>query len=127
MKCLIYTLLLIPGLALGQQDFPRDLTVSWDNPSEYVDGSVIEAGDLETIRVEVYRQNDTVPAFVANVPDNGEGQRQREVFPGAIPQPGTYTVVAIAVVIGGVESDPSDPDFVKHVGKPRPPATLTVE
>mgnify|MGYP003657591648 CR=1 FL=1 len=55
--------------AFAQQDFPKDITVSWTNPSEYVDATLIEAGDLDSIRVEVYRQNDTVPALTATVPD----------------------------------------------------------
>lgn len=112
-------LLLVAGLAQAQQDFPRAITVSWDNASEYVDGSLIEEGDLENIRIEIYRQSDTTPVFTATVPDTGEGAAQVETFAAAIPRPGTYRIEGYSIVIGGVESDPSIPLFKKYVGKPR--------
>ena len=90
---IVLALITFSGSAFAQQDFPKDITVSWTNPSEYVpnpDGSpggLIEAGDLESIRVEIYRQSDTVPVFTATVPDNGEGADQAELFLSAIPQP----------------------------------------
>jgi hypothetical protein len=101
--------------------------LSWTSPSLYVDGSTIEAGDLDSIRIEVYRQNDTVPVFVATIPDNGEGLEQAETFADSIPQPGTYEVYAYAIVVGGEESDPSAPAFKKYTGKPRNPLLRTFE
>jgi hypothetical protein len=112
-------LCLLSASALAQQDFPKDVTVGWTNPDSYVDDTLIEAGDLDAIRIEIYRQNDTVPVFTATVPDTGEGLDQEEVFAAAIPQPGTYRIEGYAIVVGGVESDPSVPLFKKYTGKPR--------
>lgn len=116
---LIIILLLMSSLAQAQQDFPRDITVSWTNPDSYVDDTLIEAGDLENIRIEIYRQNDTVPVLTATIPDTGEGAAQTETFLSAIPRPGTYRIEGYAIVVGGIESDPSVPLFKKYVGKPR--------
>ncbi len=112
--------------AFAQQDFPKDLTVSWTNPSLYTDDTLIEAGDLDAIRIEVYRQNDIVPVFTATIPDSGEGLPQSELFLAAIPQPGTYRIEEYAIVVGGVESDPSVPAFQKYTGKPRRITFITV-
>lgn len=128
MKILIVLAVLFAALpASAQQDFPKDITLSWTNPFSYVDDSIIEAGDLDSIRIEIYRQNDTVPTFTATVPDNGEGAQQSEVFAAAIPQPGTYRIEGYAIVVGGVESDPSESLFKKYTGKPRKITNITVE
>lgn len=125
MKALItIALLLLSSTALGQQNYPRDITLSWVNPSEYVDGSLIEAGDLDSIRVECFRASDTVPTFTSTVADSGEGAPQAETFTGVIPQPGTYTCVAYAIVVDGTESDPSNTALRKYIGKPLPPQTF---
>ena len=117
---LLLVLLTLPVVAFAQQDYPRDITLSWTNPSQYVDGSVIEAGDLESIRVECFRGSDTVATFVSSVPDTGEGAPQTETFAGVIPQPGTYTCFAYAIAVG-VESDASNAASRKFTGKPLPP------
>ena len=128
MKTLIALAVLFAALpASAQQDFPKDITLSWTNTFSYVDDSIIEAGDLDSIRIEIYRQNDTVPTFTATVPDNGEGSQQSEVFAAAIPQPGTYRIEGYAIVVGGVESDPSESLFKKYTGKPRKITNITVE
>lgn len=128
MKYIIATaIFLLAQGAWAQQDFPKDLTVSWENPSTYIDDTPIEIGDLESIRIEAYRQNDAVPMFTATIPDNGEGASQVEIFAAAIPQPGTYRIEAYAIVVGGVESDPSIPLFKKYTGKPRRVRLITVE
>ena len=132
MKKLFFLLavLVLVGLAkvtYAQQDYPRPITLSWTNPDMYTDGTSIEAGDLENIRIEVYRQNDTVPVFVATIPDNGEGLAQSETFDASIPQPGTYEVIAYAIVVGGEESDASAPAFKKYTGKPRQVILRTFE
>ena len=124
MRWLIAALLLFPALAVAQQAYPRDITLSWANPSTYVDGSVIEAGDLESIRVECFRQNDTIATFTSTVPDTGEGLAQSETFVGVIPSPGTYSCFAYAIVVGGAESDPSNEAIKKYTGKPLPPQTF---
>jgi hypothetical protein len=118
---IIITGLLSAGLANAQQDYPRDLTLSWVNASTYIDGTLIETGDLTGIRLECFRHDDTItPVMNATVPASGEGQAQTEVFTGAIAKPGTYTCYGYSVVIGGIESDPSVPASEKFVGKPNP-------
>ena len=114
-------------MVFAQQDYPREITVSWLNADSYVDGTLMETGDLEMVRIEIYRQNDLVPAFTATVPASGEGLTQSEIFVGAIPQPGTYRVEGYSIVIGGVESDTSVPAFKKYVGKPRSIRNITLE
>lgn len=123
----VLVLLGVSPMTYAQQDYPRPITLSWTNPDMYTDGTSIETGDLESIRIEVYRQNDTVPVFVATIPDNGEGAEQSETFAASIPQPGTYEVVAYAIVVGGAESDPSNSAFKKYTGKPRSPQLRTFE
>ena len=91
---LIVATLLLSASAFAQQDYPRDITLSWTNPSAYEGGAPIEAGDLETIRLECFRGSDTVATFTSAVPDSGEGLPQTEVFTAAIPQPGTYRCYA---------------------------------
>lgn len=113
--------------ANAQQDYPRPITVSWDNADSYVDGTLIEAGDLEHARIEIFRHNDTVAAFTATVPVTGEGLHQLETFTEAIPQPGTYRIEGYSIVVGGIESDPSIPAYEKYVGKPRSITNVTVE
>lgn len=120
-------LLLLSSVALGATDYPRDIQVDWVNPSEYVDGSMIEAGDLVSVRIEIFRQNDTVPVFVATVPVTGEGLEQSELFAGAVQQPGTYLIYGYSIVVGGVESDASDSVSRKYTGKPLPPVIRVVQ
>lgn len=124
MRYLVLLALLLAAPAFSQSDYPRDITLDWTNPSQYVDGSTIEAGDLDSIRVECFRNNDTVPAFVSTVPDTGEGAPQSETYTGAIPSPGTYSCVAYAIVVGGAESDASNTATRKYTGKPLPPQTF---
>lgn len=121
---LTLVLLVFSASVSAQSDYPRDITLSWTNPSQYVDGSAIEAGDLDSVRVECFRSNDTVPTFVSTVPDTGEGLPQTETYTAAIPSPGTYTCVAYAIVVGGVESDASNSATRKYTGKPLPPQTF---
>ena len=121
-------LFMIPAFAFAQgPTFPRDLSASWVNPDSFIDGTLMEPGDLTGVRLECFRLNDAAPVITANFPSvTGEGQPQSEVLTGAIQRPGTYTCYAYSIVIGGIESDPSDPASVKHVGKPNPPTILTV-
>ena len=113
-------------MANAQQDYPRDITLSWLNASQYTDGTSIEAGDLTGTRIECFRQNDTVPMLTGTFTPTGEGSPQTETFAGAIPQPGTYTCFGYSIVIGGIESDPSNPAQKKYVGKPQPPTAWTI-
>lgn len=113
--------------AYAQQDYPRDITLSWTNADSYVDGTPIEAGDLTGVRIECFRQNETVPIVTGTFPPTGEGAVQTETFEGSIPQPGTYTCYGYSIVIGGIESDPSSPAQKKYVGKPNAPAAWKIE
>jgi len=127
MRNLLFLVLLFAGAALGQQDYPRDITISWTNADQYTDGTAIEAGDLTGVRVECFRQNDTTPMLTGTFPPTAEGAPQTETFSGAIPQPGTYTCYGYSIVIGGIESDASNPAAKKYTGKPLPPAAWTIE
>jgi hypothetical protein len=119
--------LLATTIAFAQQDFPREITVSWTNPSSYTDGTAIAPGDLDSIRIEIFRNSSATPVFTATVDDSGEGAQQSEVFPAAIPGPGTYTIVGYAIVVDGSESDASDAVVKKYTGKPMPITTVTVD
>ena len=121
---LAVAVLLLSASAFAQQNYPRGITLSWTNPDAYEGGAPIEAGDLETIRVECFRGNDTVAAFTSSVPDTGEGLPQTETFAAVIPQPGTYRCYAYAIVVGGAESVASNEATKKYTGKPLPPQTF---
>lgn len=124
---LVCLLLLAPILAHAQQDYPRDITLSWTNADSYTDGTAIESGDLTGVRIECFRQNETVPTVTGTFPPTGEGQPQTETFQGSIPQPGTYTCYGWSIVIGGIESDPSSPAQKKYVGKPNSPSAWKID
>jgi hypothetical protein len=133
---LIIALLAAGMAAQAQQNFPRDITISWTNASEYEDvlvngvpepGGPIEAGDLDAVRIEIYRQNEAVPVFTATIPDTGEGAAQTEVFSQAIPRPGTYRIEGYSIVVGGAESDASESAFKKYTGKPRTIVNVTIQ
>jgi hypothetical protein len=125
-QILFVTLLLLSSMANAQQEYPRDITLSWTNASQYTDGTDIEAGDLTGTRIECFRQNDTVPMLTGTFVPTGEGVPQTETFVGSIPQPGTYTCYGYSIVIGGIESDASAPAQKKYVGKPRAPTAWTI-
>jgi hypothetical protein len=125
MRWISLLLLLLPALAFAQQDYPRAITLSWTNPDTYEFGTPIEPGDLESIRVECFRQSDPLtPVFTSTVPDTGEGLAQSETFDSVIPSPGTYSCFAYAIVVGGAESAPSNEAIKKYTGKPLPPQTF---
>jgi hypothetical protein len=138
MKHILFAVVLLVfcGIVQAQQNFPRDIAISWTNASEYEDviingvpesGGPIEAGDLEFVRIEIYRQSDVVPVLTATIPDTGEGAAQTEIFVGAIPRPGTYRIEGYSIVIDGVESDASVPMFKKYTGKPRTITSVIIQ
>lgn len=126
-KILFFVLLFFAPAVYAQQDYPRDITLSWTNADSYVDGTAIESGDLTGVRIECFRQNDPTPILTGTFPPTGEGQAQTETFAGSIPQPGSYTCYGYSIVIGGIESDPSNPSTKKYVGKPNAPAAWKIE
>lgn len=123
--------------AQAQQDFPRDIKVCWTNADSYEDtilpdgtvllGGPIDPGDLVSDRIEIYRQNDPVPALTATIPALGEGLKQCEIFTAAIPNPGTYRIEGYSVVVGGIESEVSESIYKKYIGKPRSITEVIVE
>jgi hypothetical protein len=117
--------LLFPMCVWAQQDYPRDITLSWTNASQYEDGTLIEAGDLTGVRIECFRQNESVATFNGTFPALAEGAAQSETITGAIPQPGTYTCYGYSVIFDGTESVASNPATKKYTGKPNPPTTFT--
>lgn len=128
-RMLIGALMLLGAFANAQtSSYPRDLTLTWTNPSQYTDGGAIEAGDLESVRFEC-ANNLTPNVFVldASLADNGEGQVQSNTWAGVIPSSGTYTCYAWATVVDGSESGASAPALKKHLGIPMAPVILTFE
>lgn len=113
--------------AQAQQDYPRDLTASWTNPSEYIDATLIQDGDLRGTRIQCERHDGTI-VIDEEVPigSNLPGDPQSFVFVGAIPQPGTYTCLSYAVTIDSIFSDASNPATRRFTGKPLPPSNLTL-
>lgn len=129
-KMILGLLMVITGGALHAQDssYPRDITLSWTNPSQYEDGSNIAAGDLDSVRFEC--SNNTTPSVLvvdASLPDNGEGAQQSNTWVDVIPAPGTYTCYAWAKVVTGAESQPSSPANKQFFGTPLPPVILTFD
>lgn len=114
-------LLCLSGTSFAQSDpYPRPLTLSWTNTDSYVDGTLIEPGDLTGARFECFRHDDIVtPIMNAEIPAAGEGLPQSETWDNAITRPGTYTCYGYSVVFDGTESDRSNPAQKKFVGKPR--------
>lgn len=130
MRMLVGLAMVITGGTIHAQapDYPRDITLTWTNPSQYVDGSPIEAGDLESIRIECANQaQPTVLVVNETFPDNGEGAQQSNTWVGVIPNPGNYICYGWAIVVGGISSDASNPATKKYVGTPLPPVILTFD
>ena len=130
----LLALLLVGALLYGgcsaraQQStqFPVDVTFSWTNPSQYVDGTLIDTGDLTQVRIECFRNNNTVASLIETFPVvNGEGAPQSGTVTGGIPSPGTYACVGYAILFNGVESDASNTTVKKFTGKPNAPVNLT--
>lgn len=119
---------MMSATANAQSDYPRDISYCWTNPSSYVDDTPIADGELTLLRIEVYRNNDTVPTFTQEIPATQPGAEQCETLVGAITQPGTYVGLGFAQA-NGLWSDASDPaNPKKYTGKPRPPVfTRTFE
>jgi hypothetical protein len=114
-------LLLLALPVIAQQNYPRDLTLTYDQPTHYTDGTVIEAGELVSNRFNCARQDGTVVVDESRPVTVAPGSTQSEVFGGVIPQPGTYTCYAYASTVDA-ESDASNAAFKKFTGKPLPPS-----
>ncbi len=109
--------------ASAQSNYPRDIQLSWNWPTLYVDNTEIQDGDLASARL-ICTRHDSVVAFDTIIPiGNGvlPGERQTQIFVGDIPKPGTYSCVAFAITIDGTSSDSSEAVLKKFTGKPNPP------
>jgi hypothetical protein len=125
MKKMFLFLLFVAGAAFAQQNFPRDLTLTFTQPSEYTDGTAIEVGELVSNRFNCARQDGTVVVDESRPVTSAPGEEETAVFVGVIPQPGTYTCYAWAST-ADAESDPSNAAFKKFTGKPLPPIVQEV-
>jgi hypothetical protein len=116
------TLLLMMAPASAQQDYPRDIAYCWTLPTQYVDGTDIQEGDLASTRI-VTQRNDGTLILDELVPVGTllPGAAQCQTFVGAVPQPGTYIGVAYAITIDDISSDASGAATKKFTGKPLPP------
>lgn len=113
--------------ASAQGSYPRDITLSWDWPTLYVDTTLIQPGDLRGGDVICFRNND-LAVTVFDVPvaiTVALGSRESVTLVGLIPQPGTYHCFVTAVTVDGISSDLSNEATRKFTGKPLPPQTFT--
>jgi hypothetical protein len=124
MRMLFVSFLLLALPAAAQTLFPQDITFEWTNATQYEDGSLIAAGDLTNVRVECFRNNNTVAIINQSFAATGEGLPQTETLVGAIPQPGTYVCYAYSVLFDGTESAASNSASRKYTGRPKPPAVF---
>lgn len=122
----LFLLALLPLNAIAQQDYPRDISYCWTNPTEYEDNTLIEAGELTSVRIEVFRNGDTVPYFVQEIPATQPGVEQCETLAGAIGQPGTYVGYGYAQANGVWSVASNASNAKKYTGKPKPPSFTRV-
>ena len=92
---------------------PWNLQICWTNASLNEDGSALT--DLDQVRIEYFRNNDTVPSFVLAVPADAEGSRQCYLFENSIEQIGTYHIFGYSINTAGLESQPSSELTVKMI------------
>jgi hypothetical protein len=105
--------------AHAQQNYPRNITITYTQPTLYDDGTTIDAGELATNRFECSRHDATVVVAESRPVTALPGGSQSEAFTGVIPQPGTYTCFVWVSTVD-TESDASLPDDQKFTGKPLP-------
>ncbi len=124
MKSLILLLLVFSVSAYGQDSYPRGVTLCWDHPLLYVDGTDIQPGDLADTRLTIDRHDGTraVDTLVAVV--GLPGDSQCATLAAVIPKPGTYTAFAYAITIDGTSSDASNASVKRYTGKPLSPKNL---
>ena len=126
MKRVILLGLFLAATALGQSSYPRALTLCWEHPSLYVDGSEIQPGDLANTRLVVNR-HDGANAFDVLVPMEGLPGSTQCSTQTSIPQPGTYTALAFSITIDDTSSDESNASVKKYTGKPLPATGLAAQ
>jgi hypothetical protein len=123
----VLILLLLPLVAFGQQVYPLDITLTWTNPSLYVDDTEIQAGDLAETRITCSRHSGETVLDATFPVTAGPGGAESETIPGAIPQPGTYKCLAYSITVDNISSDASNPAERKYTGKPKEILNLTVQ
>lgn len=111
----------------AQQDYPRDLTLSWSQPTQYVDGTTIGAGELRGALATCWRHNSPNDFIVdEEVPAPNAGGQYSYTFVGVVPGPGTYVCGMFAVTVDDIYSDMSNTVDRKYTGKPLPPQNVTI-
>lgn len=123
----VICILLISLSASAQTTYPRDITLCWNHPTLYTDGSDIQPGDLSDTRLTIDRHDGTriVDALIAVV--GLPGERQCSNLTGDVPKPGTYTSFAYAITIDDTSSDASNASVKKYTGKPNPDENLVAQ
>lgn len=119
--------LLAAGIAAAQgPTYPRDITLTVTAPSQYTDGTQILSTDGLSIEASCTRNDGTLvldraPFASSIVP----GAEVTQTFVGAIPNSGTYTCRAYAVV-DSISSEPSNDGTKRYTGQPGPPVIIVV-
>ena len=119
--------LLMFGIAFAQSTFPRDLTIQWDLPTSYTDGTTLEPDALGDIRLVCSEQGgpDVLDTLVpvADPP----GTRVQHIEPGAIPRAGVYVCVAYAILRdNGLSSGPSNAAMMRFTEASMAPENLQI-
>lgn len=125
MKKLLAILVLISMPALAA-DYPRDIPLSWTNPITYTDDTPILEGDLKSIYLVCFRNNDMqTPAAEVEVPINPVvGSSQSHSIVDGAAMPGTYHCFAAAITVDDLWSDLSNEKTLRYRGKPLPPVVI---
>lgn len=104
--------------------YPRDITFTLNAPTEYTDGSPILDSDGLSLEVSCTRNDGTIildrEPFLATVTPGAE---IIETFVGVIPNSGTYSCQAFAVV-DSISSAPSNTATKRYTGQPGPPVII---
>lgn len=124
---ILLVIVLCASVANAQQDYPRDISMLLTQPTEYTDGTTIQAGELRGALVNCWRNNDTANLIInEEVAAPNAGGTYPLTFTAVIPQPGTYQCVAFTSTVDGIYSDVSNLIDRRYTGKPLPPVLTIV-
>ena len=119
---LFLVICLLATEANAQQDYPRDITLTFRWPTTYVSGELIQPGDLRGGDAICFRNQDlNAPTF--DLPMDilvPLGEKQSVLFPSVIPKPGNYSCFVTAVTVDDISSDLSNEARRRFTGKPLP-------
>jgi hypothetical protein len=120
----IVTLLGFLNAALAQgPSYPRNITLTATAPSQYTDGTQILSTDGLTLEATCTRNDGTVVLDRAPFGPVLPGAEVSTTFPDAVPNSGTYTCQAFAVV-DSISSDPSNDAAKRYTGQPGAPVII---